>query len=94
MAQITLTICFGAITGWFYVLMNGLDDKLDTVDHMLLGIMGALLGLVGYREYLSTTVGGHELYSLLISLLTASAVLAIGRNFAHKIKLPTKFLKR
>ena len=88
MTQIILTICFGAIMGWIYNLINGSSDKLDIIDHLLLGIMGALIGLVGYRLLVSTTIGGQEFYSLILSLLSASAVLAIGRNFAKRFKLP------
>lgn len=74
---IILWIIFGALVGWVASMVMGEGGGL--IWDIVVGVLGAVLGgfimsLIGYGG-----VGGFNLYSFLVALLGACALIAIVR---------------
>lgn len=77
--NILLWIIFGAIAGWLASIIMGTSAKQGLVGDILLGIVGAVIG--GFVMNLLGAPGttGFNLYSFLVAIGGAIALIAIGR---------------
>ncbi len=77
--SIALWLLFGAFVGWVGSRIMGTDSTQGTMDDILLGISGAIIGglladLLGFQQ-----VNGITVYSFVVSVIGAIVVIAIGR---------------
>lgn len=77
--SIALWLLFGAFVGWVASRIMGTDSAQGTMDDILLGISGAIIGglladLLGFQQ-----VNGITVYSFVVSVIGAIVVIAIGR---------------
>jgi uncharacterized membrane protein YeaQ/YmgE (transglycosylase-associated protein family) len=75
--SILIWIIFGAIVGWLASMLTSSSNGL--LGNIVLGVIGAFIGgilmnLLGY-----TGVTGFDLYSVLVAVLGAIVLVAIGR---------------
>ena len=75
--SILIWIIFGAIVGWLASIVTSSSNGL--VGNILLGIVGAFIGGILMNMLGYTGVTGFDLYSVLIAILGAIVVVAIGR---------------
>ena len=80
---IILWIIFGALAGWIASVVIKTDNSQGTVMDIIMGIVGAvvggfLMGLVG-----ASGVDGFNLYSLMVAVIGAMAVIFIGRKLKN-----------
>ena len=75
--SILIWIIFGAIVGWLASIITSSSNGL--VGNILLGIVGAFIGGILMNMLGYTGVTGFDLYSVLIAILGAIVVVAIGR---------------
>ncbi len=80
---IILWIIFGALAGWIASVVMKTDNSQGTVMDIIMGIVGAvvggfLMGLVG-----ASGVDGFNLYSLMVAVIGAMAVIFIGRKLKN-----------
>ena len=74
---------FGALAGWIASVVMKTDNSQGTVMDIIMGIVGAvvggfLMGLVG-----ASGVDGFNLYSLMVAVIGAMAVIFIGRKLKN-----------
>ncbi len=76
---ILLWIIFGAIAGWVTSLIMKTNSQKGTVQDILLGIVGAIVGgfLMGMMGQSGVT--GFNLYSLMVAVIGSVIVIYIGR---------------
>lgn len=75
--NILLWIIFGAIAGWIAsTVMKSRDSLLMDV---ILGIIGAVVGGYVMNVFGASGVTGFNIYSLIVAVIGAIAVIAIGR---------------
>ena len=77
---IILWIIFGGIAGWIASIVMKTDSNQGTAMDIIMGIVGAvvggfLMGLVG-----QSGVNGFNIYSLVVAVIGAMAVIFIGRK--------------
>lgn len=91
MSQIIFVMSLGAFIGWFISSSTTINkSNLDTLTHMLLGALGSLIGLVLLNAYMHTTIGGRQLYALVLSLASSLVVIIIGRELTSNRSYLTK----
>ena len=74
---ILLWIVFGAIVGWVASMIMGSSGGLVT--DIVVGIIGAVVGGYIMSLFGNTGVNGFNIYSMLVALLGACALLAVVR---------------
>ena len=76
---IVLWIIFGAIAGWITSTIMKTNSQQGTVQDILLGIVGAIVGgfLMGMMGEAGVT--GFNLYSLMVAVIGSVVVIYIGR---------------
>ncbi|MDO8514434.1 MAG: GlsB/YeaQ/YmgE family stress response membrane protein [bacterium] len=76
---IILWIIFGGLVGWVASLVMKSDAEQGIVLNVIVGVVGAVIG--GWLMSLlgESGVGGFNLYSFLVALLGACALIAIVR---------------
>lgn len=74
---ILLWLVFGALVGWVASMIMNTDAQQGTLLNIVVGIIGAGLGgwIMGFLGYGGTS--GFNLYSFLVALLGACALIAI-----------------
>lgn len=77
--NIILWIVFGAIAGWIASMVMKTDANQGTLKDIVMGIVGAIVGgyLMGFFGQPGVT--GFNVYSLVVSVIGAVVVIAIGR---------------
>lgn len=77
--NILLWVVFGALAGWLASIIMGTNARQGLLGDILLGIVGAVVG--GFLMSLlgAPSVTGFNLYSFLVAIGGAVALIAIGR---------------
>lgn len=77
--SILAMIVLGALAGWIASMIMGTNSQQNIIGDVLLGVVGAILGgfLVNLFGY--TAPDGLNVYSILVSVLGAVALIYIGR---------------
>lgn len=77
--NIILWVIFGALAGWIASMITKRSDRQGLVGDVVLGIIGAVVG--GFLMYFIGQPGvtGFNLYSVVISILGAVAVIWVAR---------------
>lgn len=76
---ILLWILFGAIAGWIASLLMGTSARQGIVGDILLGIVGAVIGGFLMNLLGAPSVGGFNVYSIIVAVIGAMALIAVGR---------------
>ncbi len=74
-------IIIGIVAGWIASAVMHTGHTL--LEDMILGIIGALVGGFIMNSFGSAGVTGFNLYSVLVSVLGAIVIIAIGRAVHH-----------
>jgi uncharacterized membrane protein YeaQ/YmgE (transglycosylase-associated protein family) len=76
---VILWIIFGAIAGWIASQLMKNDSNQGTLADIIMGILGAVVG--GYLMGLmgQPGVNGFNLYSMVVAVVGAVVVIAVGR---------------
>ena len=74
-------IVLGAIAGWIASLITKRPNGL--VMDIVLGIIGAFVGSLIMNAFGASGVSGFNLYSVIVSIVGAIVVIAIGRMFTR-----------
>ncbi len=77
--NIILWVIFGALAGWIASMITNRSDRQGLLSDIVLGVIGAVVG--GFVMYLIGQPGvtGFNLYSIIISILGAVAVIWVAR---------------
>lgn len=75
--SILIWIVFGAIVGWLASMLTSSSNGL--LGNIVLGVIGAFIGGILMNMLGYTGVTGFDLYSVLVAVLGAIVVVAIGR---------------
>lgn len=75
---ILLWIIFGALAGWIasMLMRSGTDGPLMDI---ILGVIGAIVGGFIMNFFGQAGVTGFNFYSLVVAVIGAAAVIAVGR---------------
>ncbi len=76
---IILWIIFGALVGWVASLIMKSDAEQGALMNIIVGIVGAVIGGWLMSVLGETGVSGFNVYSFLVALLGACALIAIVR---------------
>lgn len=76
---IILWIIFGGLVGWIASLIMKTDAQQGIILNVIVGIIGAVIGGWLMSVIGESGVGGFNLYSFLVALLGACALIAIVR---------------
>lgn len=74
-------IVLGAIAGWIASLITKSPNGI--VMDIVLGIIGAFVGSLIMNAFGASGVSGFNLYSVVVSIVGAIVVIAIGRMFTR-----------
>ncbi|MBI4067653.1 GlsB/YeaQ/YmgE family stress response membrane protein [Candidatus Gottesmanbacteria bacterium] len=77
--DILLWILFGAIAGWAASIIMGTDIRQSTLGDIVLGIIGAVVGGFIMNLLGQPGVTGFNIYSLIVAVLGAAALIYAGR---------------
>ncbi len=77
--SIGLWILFGALAGWIASLVMNTDEQQNGAANVILGIVGAIVGGFIMNVLGFAGVGGFNLYSLVVAVLGAVAVIWLAR---------------
>lgn len=75
--EILLWVVFGAVVGWVGSLIMGTDGQQGIILNVVVGIVGVFLGNYIMSFFGEGGVTGFNLYSFLVALIGAVALLAI-----------------
>jgi len=73
---IILWIIFGALVGWIASLIMKTDSEQGPMLNIIVGVIGAVIGGFIMSLIGESGVGGFDLYSFLVALLGACALIA------------------
>lgn len=79
--NIILWIVFGALAGWIASLIMGADESMGAIANIIVGILGALLGGFIFGLFGAEGVTGFNVWSLIVAVLGAVALLWVVRLF-------------
>lgn len=77
--NLLLWIILGALAGWLAGLIMKSDNS--TLEDIILGIVGAFVGGFIFDFFGGTGITGFNLYSLLVAVVGAVVLIALGRLF-------------
>ena len=77
--NILLWIIFGALAGWIAAWIMGREQGFGM--DVILGIVGAIVGGFIMRSIGADDVSGFNIYSLLVAIVGAIILIAVGRMF-------------
>lgn len=75
--SILIWIVFGALAGWVGSMIMGTDGEQGLILNIVVGIIGASLGGYVMNYFGKAGVSGFNLYSFVVAVLGAVALLAI-----------------
>ncbi len=76
---IILWIIFGALAGWIASVIMKTDMRQGTLADIILGVVGAVIGGYIMEFFGQSGVTGFNLYSLMVAVVGAVVLIAIGR---------------
>lgn len=76
---IIVWIVFGAIVGWVGSIIMGTDNQQGLFLNVVVGVIGAMLGGYVMSYFGETGITGFNLYSFVVAIFGAVALLAIVR---------------
>lgn len=77
--NIILWIVFGGISGWIASMVMATDASQGTLMDIILGIVGGVVGGYIMNFFGQSGVTGFNLYSVIVSVIGACAVIFVGR---------------
>lgn len=77
--DILLWILFGGISGWITSLIMKTDMNQGTLEDVVLGIVGAVVGGFLFNTFGAPGVTGFNLYSLVVAVIGAVVIILVGR---------------
>lgn len=77
---ILLWIVFGAIAGWIASMFMKSDSNQGFFIDVIMGIVGSVVGGFIFEFFGQSGVTGFNLYSMIVAVLGACIVIAIGRK--------------
>lgn len=80
---IILWVVLGAVAGWIASLIMKTDDSQGFVGDLLFGIIGAVVGGFLFGLIGQPGVTGFNIYSLIVAVVGASALIYLGRMIRH-----------
>lgn len=80
--NILIWIIFGAIAGWFASIIMKTDYAQGTLEDIILGVVGAMVGGFLFNLLGEPGVTGFNVYSFIVAIVGAIVVISIGR-FLH-----------
>lgn len=82
--NILLWIIMGALAGWIASMVMGTNASQGLFMDILMGIIGAVVGGLVLNFFGAPGVSGFNVYSLIVSVLGAIVVIAIGRSLSPR----------
>lgn len=76
---IILWVIFGALVGWVASMIMKTNAEQGAILNIIVGIIGAVIGGWIMSMFGESGVGGFNVYSFLVALLGACALIAIVR---------------
>ena len=76
---IILWIIFGGLAGWIASMIMKNDADQGTIMDIVLGIIGAVVGGFVMNFFGQSGITGFNLYSLIVAIIGACLVIALGR---------------
>lgn len=83
MFDIFLWIMFGAAAGWVADMI--MESPHGLLEDIILGIIGAFIGGFIFNLFGQPGVTGFNLYSFLLAIVGAIAIIAVSRFFSHSL---------
>lgn len=77
--NLLLFIVLGGIAGWLASIIMKTNDRQGILLNIVVGVVGAFLGGLLFNLFGARGVTGFNLWSLLVALVGAVVLLAIGR---------------
>ena len=77
--NIILWIVFGGLAGWIASLVMGKAGQQGLLMDIVLGVVGAIIGGFIMNLFGQPCVSGFNIYSLIVAVVGAVALIAIGR---------------
>lgn len=77
---ILLWIVFGALAGWIASMFMKSDSDQGLVMDIIMGVIGSVVGGFIMEFFGKSGVTGFNLYSMMVAVLGACIVIAIGRK--------------
>jgi uncharacterized membrane protein YeaQ/YmgE (transglycosylase-associated protein family) len=77
--NILLMIILGAVAGWIASLVMKTDARQGTLMDIVLGVLGAVVGGVLMNLLGFSGVTGFDVYSLIVAVIGATALIAVSR---------------
>jgi len=74
----------GALAGWIASMVMGTNASQGLFMDILMGIIGAVVGGLVLNFFGAPGVSGFNVYSLIVSVLGAIVVIAIGRSLSPR----------
>lgn len=78
--SILVWIIFGALAGWIASMIMGTNAQQGAIANIVVGIVGAFIGGLIMQLFGQSGVNGFNLYSILVAILGAVALLWIYRK--------------
>jgi len=70
-------LILGALAGWIASMIVGTNEEQGAIGNIVVGIVGAFIGGFVFSIFGGSSVTGFNLYSLLVAIVGAVALLAI-----------------
>jgi uncharacterized membrane protein YeaQ/YmgE (transglycosylase-associated protein family) len=77
--SLLLFLILGGVAGWIASLMMGTDGQQGLLLNIVVGIVGAFLGGLGFNMLGARGVTGFNLWSLIVAVLGSVVLLALVR---------------
>ncbi len=82
--ELLLWVVLGALAGWVASIIMGTDYQQGAVMNVVLGIIGAFVGGLLMNLFGQPGVTGFNLYSVVVAVLGAVAVVWLGKQFIYR----------
>ncbi len=81
---VLLWVVFGAIAGWLASMVMKTNASQGTLGDIILGVIGAIVGGYVMNFFGYDGVTGFNLYSMVVAVIGACLLIALGRMFFKK----------